>query len=105
MRVRLKAIQNELVALAVDAFNQYGAESDMSTLIAKAANLIRDAKLMADNPKLKQVRCLIQNGVSHAAKDGFPLRTICGHEIDGAKRVMGDEVVPTCADCIKIMFP
>lgn len=80
-----------------------GAAIDLLEPLGKAVNALRDAALIAVQPGLRQVRCVDQNGIVHAAnqRDGKPL---CGQEF-----TLGDSIdiavrVPTCLKCQEMII-
>lgn len=70
-------------------------------LLAKALNLIRDAGLIAANPKLKQMNCTALKSGIHGMIGTFS--SVCGAQPEILERAEPRFCVPTCPDCVRVL--
>lgn len=76
---------------------------NLALLLGKAALLLRDAGLVAVNPRLKQVECIVIASGIHALYNGGVYRTVCGAEPEAGEWIEPRTCVPTCEACVKIL--
>lgn len=101
MEDKLKGIHHDLVWLMAEAINTHHPNHQLPDLIARAADLVRDAQLIAANPKLQRVQTLSFGGNVHAAHG---LTTVCGKAPNPFDTLLPGVRVPTCEKCIQIIM-
>jgi len=100
MEDKLKDIHNHLVWLMAEAINTHHPNHQLPDLIARAADLVRDAQLIAANPRLRRVPTMSFDGDVHAVQG---MTALCGKAWTPFDTLLPGVRVPTCEKCIQII--
>lgn len=106
-KAQIQAAQNDLTGTWVNMVNARGGTDHAVELLAKALDLVRDAKNAVDFPWLYQMPAMISGADDHvhALRFGREMRALCGAQPDLQSTVTISQRVPTCPACIAALKP
>lgn len=103
MASQLREASNLLTRLFAACVSQPDDRSEVTTLVAQAADLIRDAERLLPHPGLRRVQCVASGSHVHALQKGARWDVLCGHELDPLDTYLPSFRAPSCPECIALL--